>query len=83
MKKTNQSYEYKVNGQEVLKKIKELIKEGNIRKVILKNEQGKTLAEFPLTVGVLGAALLPIWAAIGTIAALVANLTIVVEKQKK
>lgn len=82
-KQSSKTYEYRVKGQEVLQKIKDLIKEGNIRKVILKNENGKILAEFPLTIGVLGAALLPIWAAIGTIAALVANLTIVVEKQDK
>lgn len=73
--------EFKVKGEDVLKKIKELVKQGNIRRIILKNEKGKTLVEFPLTWGVVGAALLPIWAAIGTIAALVANLTIVVEKR--
>jgi len=82
MKKTNKTTteEFKIAGDQVLKKIKELVKEGNIRRVILKNEKGKTLAEFPLTVGVVGIALLPIWAAIGTVAALVANMTIVVEK---
>jgi len=74
--------EFKVKGEEVLKKIKALVHQGNIRKIILKNEKGKTLVKFPLTVGVIGVALLPIWAAIGTIAALVANLTIVVEKRK-
>ena len=74
--------EFKVKGEEVLKKIKALVHQGNIRKIILKNEKGKTLVEFPLTVGVIGAALLPIWAAIGTVAALVVNLTIVIEKRK-
>jgi len=85
MKKTNKTttQEFRIAGDQVLKKIKELVKEGNIRRVILKNEKGKTLAEFPLTVGVVGIALLPIWAAIGTVAALVANLTIVVEKTKE
>jgi hypothetical protein len=73
--------QFKVSGQEVVSKLKELVHQGNIRKIVLKNDQGKTLVEFPLTVGVVGAALLPIWAAIGTIAALVANLTIVVEKE--
>lgn len=72
--------EYKITGDKVVEKIKELVKEGNVRRVILKNEKGKTLVEFPLTVGVVGVALLPVWAAIGTIAALVAKLTIVVEK---
>jgi hypothetical protein len=75
--------EFKVKSSEIIKKIKELVKEGNIRKVILKDEKGKVFAEFPLTLGVVGVALLPILAAIGTIAALVANLTIVVEKQDK
>lgn len=79
----NNTYEYKVKGHEVLEKIKSLIKAGNVRRVILKNAKGKTLAEFPLTAGVIGVALLPIWAAIGTIAALIADLTIVVEKQNK
>lgn len=79
--KTN-TEEFKVRGEDVLKKIKELVHQGNIRRIILKNEEGKTLVEFPLTVGLIGAALLPVWAAIGTIAALVANLTIVVEKKQ-
>ncbi len=73
--------EFKMSGDEVLKKIKELVKEGNVRRIIIKNEEGKTLLEFPLTFGVIGAALLPVWAAIGAVAALVANCTIVVEKR--
>lgn len=73
--------EFKVSGVEVVKKIKELVKEGNIRRIIIKNEEGKTLIEIPLTVGVIGIALLPIWAAIGAIAALVNNCTIVVERR--
>jgi hypothetical protein len=72
--------EFKVSGEKVLSKVKELIHEGNIRRIILKNEEGKTLIEIPLTVGVVGAVLLPVWAAIGAIAALAANLIIVVEK---
>lgn len=72
--------EFKINANEVVDKIKELIHEGNIRRIILKNEEGKTLIEIPLTLGLVGAALLPIWAAVGAIAALVAKMTIVVEK---
>jgi Flp pilus assembly pilin Flp len=72
--------EFKVSGGEILNKIKELLHEGNIRRIILKDEQGKTFIEFPLTVGIVGAALLPVLAAIGAIAALVSKLTIVVEK---
>lgn len=72
--------EYEVTGEQVVAKIKELIHEGNIRRITLKNEEGKTLIEIPMTVGVVGAVLLPVWAAIGAIAALAANLTIVIEK---
>jgi hypothetical protein len=57
-----------------------LVHEGNIRRIIIKNEEGKRLIEIPLTPGVVGIALLPVWAAIGAIAALVADCTIVVEK---
>jgi CBS domain-containing protein len=74
--------EFKVSGEDVVKKIKELIKEGNIRRLCIVNEEGKTLVEFPLTVGVVGSVLLPVWAAIGAIAALVTKCTIVVEKRQ-
>jgi len=72
--------EFQVNGEKVIEKIKELIHEGNIRRIIIKNEQGQILVEVPLTLGVIGAVLLPVWAAIGAIAALVAKLTIVIER---
>lgn len=72
--------EVKVNGEKLLEKIKELIHEGNIRRIIIKNEDGKTLIEIPLTLGVIGAILLPVWAAIGAIAALVTKCSIVVER---
>ena len=75
--------EFKVTGEEVLKTIKKLVKEGNVRRIIIKNEEGKVLVEFPLTFGVIGAALLPMWAAIGAVAALVTKCTIVVEKVEK
>ncbi len=74
--------EFKVSGEDVVKKVKELIKEGNVRRIIIKNEKGKTLVEFPLTIGVVGAALLPVWAAIGAIAALLGKCTIIVEKRE-
>ncbi len=73
--------EFKVTGEEVVKKVKQLIKEGNIRRVIVKNEAGKTIVELPLTIGVVGAALLPSFAALGAVAAMLTNCTIVVEKQ--
>jgi hypothetical protein len=72
--------EFKIAGSEVIGKIKELIHEGNIRKIILKTEEGRTFMEIPLTVGLVGAALAPVLAAIGAIAALVSKLTIIVEK---
>jgi hypothetical protein len=72
--------EVEVSGDEVVAKVKELVHEGNVRRLILKNEEGRTLLEIPLTLGVIGAVLLPVWAALGAAAALVAKCTIVVEK---
>jgi hypothetical protein len=74
------SQEFKVTGDAVVGKLKELLHEGNVRRIIIKNDEGKTLIEIPLTLGVAGALFLPVWAAVGAIAALAANLTIVVEK---
>jgi hypothetical protein len=73
--------EFKVSGEEVLKKVKELIKQGNIRRIIIKNEKGDTLVEIPLTFAVVGAVLAPILAAVGALAALVTNCTIIVERK--
>ncbi|HSC33246.1 MAG TPA: DUF4342 domain-containing protein [Gemmatimonadaceae bacterium] len=75
--------EHKVSGERLLSRVKELVHEGNIRRITIKNEQGHTLMEVPLTVGVVGAVLLPIWVAIGALAALAANYTLVVEKVDK
>lgn len=73
--------EFKVNGDELLAKVKKLIKAGNARRIILKNQNGKTLIEIPLTVGAVGAIIAPSLAAVGAIAALVAKCTIIVEKK--
>jgi len=73
--------EFRVNGEAVVGKVKEIIHEGNIRRITIKNDKGDTLIEIPLTVGVVGVILLPVWAALGALAALAANLTIVVEKE--
>lgn len=73
--------EFKVSGDEILKKVKELIKQGNIRRIIIKNEKGDTLMEIPLTFAVVGAVLAPVLAAVGALAALVTNCTIIVEKK--
>jgi len=72
--------EFHVSGDAMVAKIKELVHEGNIRRVSIKNEEGKTLVDLPLTLGVVGAILAPQLAAIGAIAALVTKCTIVVER---
>jgi hypothetical protein len=72
--------EYKVTGDELVHKVKQIVHEGNIRKIIIKTEGGNTLLEFPLTVGVVGVVLLPVWAALGAAAALITDCTIAVEK---
>jgi len=72
--------EFKVDGEKIVSKIKELIHEGNIRKVIIKDKDGKVMMEIPVTFGVVGALLAPQLAAIGAIAALLTEATIVVEK---
>lgn len=72
--------EFRVSGEELLARIKKLVHEGNIRRVIIKDRDGKTLVEFPMTIGVVGALLAPTLAAVGAIAALVTEATVVVEK---
>lgn len=71
---------YKVAGEKLLSRIRELVHEGNVRRIILKNDDDKTIIEIPLTLGVVGALLLPVWVAIGAIAALAADYTLEVEK---
>ena len=75
--------EFRVNGEELIAKIKNLLKEGNIRKVIIKDREGKTVFEIPLTLGVVGALIAPQLAAVGAIAALLTEATVVVEKVDK
>ena len=72
--------QFRVTGDKVVTTIKDLLHEGNVRRITLKNDDGKILFEIPLTVGVVGAVLFPVWAAIGAVAALAAHLIIVVEK---
>lgn len=76
----NYTEEFKVNGEDLLKKVKAIIAEGNARRIIVKSKQGKSIIELPLTLGVVGAALVPAFAAVGAIAALVTECTIVVER---
>jgi hypothetical protein len=74
--------EFRVKGEDLVRKVKDLVREGNIRRIIIKDEQGKTYFEIPLTLGVVGAILLPVWAAIGAVAALASNFTIEVQKKE-
>lgn len=80
---TNKKNEtFKVAGENLLKEVKRLINEGNIRKITIKDKKGKTLVEFPLTIGVVGTVLAPVLAAVGAIAALVTECTISIEREK-
>jgi hypothetical protein len=72
--------EVKVTGDQLVSTVKELIREGNIRRIVIKNEEGHVYLEIPLTVGVVGALRLPAFAALGALAAVVWGLTIAVEK---
>jgi hypothetical protein len=74
------SEEYKIEGKDLLSRVKEIVHEGNVRRIIIKNEAGHSLLEIPLSIGVVGVVLLPVWVAIGAIAALTAHYTLVVEK---
>ncbi len=73
--------EFKLSGDQIITKIKQLIKEGNARRIIIKNEEGKTMVEIPLTVGLVGAAFAPVLAAVGAIAALATKCTLIVERR--
>jgi hypothetical protein len=75
--------EFKVNGQDLVNKVKELIQEGNVRRIIIKDKDGKTLVELPLTIGVVGAVFAPVLAAVGALAALVTECSIVVVRGDK
>jgi hypothetical protein len=77
---SNSTEEFRVSGEELLKKVKDLIAEGNIRRIIIKNKEGKPVVEIPLTLGVAAAVLAPALAAVGAVAALVTECTIVVER---
>ena len=74
--------EFKVEGEKLIAKIKELIHEGNIRKIIIKDKEGKTVMEIPMTFGIVGVLLAPQLAAIGAVAALLTEAMIVVEKNE-
>lgn len=68
--------EFKVKGQDLIDKVEELIKEGNARRIIIKDEKGNTFIEIPVTIGVLGALFAPILTAVGALAGVAANFTV-------
>lgn len=72
---------FQVSGENLLKKVKELIAEGNVRRISIKDKKGKELVAFPLTIGVIGTAIAPVLAGIGAIAALIGECTITVERE--
>jgi hypothetical protein len=72
--------EIKVAGDKLKATLKQLIREGNVRRIIVRNASGRTLLDFPLTAGLAGALLLPFWAAVAGIVALAKEFTIVVER---
>lgn len=80
MTEQSRKEEFKVKGEDLLGKVKELIHQGNVRRLIIKDKDSKTLIEIPLTVGVVGIVLAPVLAAVGAIAALVTECTILVER---
>jgi len=80
---TTRKESFAINGESLLKKVKELIEEGNIRKITIHDKTGKELMSFPLTVGVVGAVFAPVLAAVGALAALIGECTITVERDEK
>lgn len=80
MDEEKKTEEFKVSGEELMAKIKAIIREGNARKITIKDKDGKEILSFPLTVGVVGIALAPIFAAVATITALATECTIIIER---
>ncbi len=80
--KAKKTEDQHVSGDNLLARVKELIHQGNIRRITIKNDEGKAILEIPLTVGVVGAMLMPIWVAVGAIAALAADYRLEVEKNE-
>ncbi len=72
--------EQRVSGEGLVARVKELVREGNVRRIKVKNSEGRTLLEIPLTIGVVGVALIPVWVALGAIAALAADYTLEIER---
>lgn len=73
--------EFKISGDKIVETVKNLIKEGNVRRITIKNEEGVTLIVIPLTIAIIGTVLAPVLAAVGALAAFVTKCTIVVERR--
>lgn len=83
-KKTHTTEEtFTVSGEKLISKVKEIINEGNARRIIVKDKSGKTLVEFPLTLGVVGTVFAPVLAGVGAIAALITECTITVVRDQE
>ena len=80
MNEEKKTEEFRVSGEDLMAKIKAIIREGNARKITIKDKDDKEILSFPLTIGVVGIALAPIFAAVATITALATECTIVVER---
>lgn len=80
MDEKKKTEEYKVSGEDLMEKIKAIIREGNARKITIKDKDEKEILSFPLTIGVVGIALAPIFAAVATITALATECTIIIER---
>ena len=80
-KKTPETETFKIEGTKLLEKVKELVREGNVRKITIKDKSNKELMQFPLTFGVIGVAIAPMLAAIGALAALITECSITVERE--
>jgi len=80
MDESKKNEEFKINGEDLVAKIKDIVKQGNAKKITIRGKEGNEILSFPVTVGVAGIVLAPIFAAIGTIAALATECTIVIER---
>ncbi|HLV26250.1 MAG TPA: DUF4342 domain-containing protein [Gemmatimonadales bacterium] len=74
--------EFQVAGGELMDRLKAIVREGRVRRVVIRNPEGRTLLDIPLAAGLVGAALVPFWAAVASVVAVAARYTIVVEKEE-
>jgi len=80
MDENQNTEEFKINGEDLIAKIKEIVKQGNAKKITIKGKDGNEIISFPVTIGVAGLVLAPVFAAVGAVAALATECTIVIEK---